>query len=56
MEALSSFDDIVVLDSYSSDDTVERAESAGARVYQRVFDNFANQRNHALEHISFKHE
>ena len=34
----------------------DRAESLGARVYQRAFDNFAGQRNYALDQIQFKHE
>ena len=48
-------DDVVVLDSFSTDRTVELAKTAGARVYQRVFDDFASQRNHALDYIDFKH-
>lgn len=49
-------DDIVVLDSYSRDTTVEIAKQLGARVYQRVFDDFAGQRNYALNEIPFKHD
>ena len=49
-------DDVVVLDSFSADATVERAAAGGARVYQRAFDNFAGQRNHALDHIEFRHD
>ena len=56
MESLSWSDDIVVLDSLSSDDTVKLAETSGASVYQRAFDNFASQRNYALDEIKFKHE
>jgi len=56
LEAISWCDDIVVLDSFSTDRTVEIAEKAGARVFQRKFDGFAGQRNHALENIDFKHE
>ena len=41
-------DEIVVLDSGSQDRTVEIAESSGARVFFRKFDNFANQKNHLL--------
>lgn len=40
--------DLIVLDSGSSDDTVRIAEAAGARVEQRAFDGYANQRNAAL--------
>jgi glycosyltransferase involved in cell wall biosynthesis len=36
-------DDIVVLDSFSTDRTVETARAAGARVFQRCFDNERNQ-------------
>ena len=47
--------DIVVLDSGSSDETCVIAEQAGARVFERPFDNFAGQRNHAHAHIAFAH-
>jgi len=48
-------DDIVVLDSLSSDRTVEIARSAGARFIQRRFDDYASQRNYGLENIEYKH-
>lgn len=48
-------DDVVVLDSFSDDSTVEIARQSGARVYQRRFTDFGDQRNHALETIDFKH-
>lgn len=48
-------DDIVVFDSYSSDRTVEIARAAGARVYQRTFDNYAAQRTAALQDIEYRH-
>ena len=56
LNALQWCDDIVVLDSYSSDRTVEIARKFGARIYQRGFDSFAAQRNWGLSSISFKHE
>jgi len=56
MQSVSWSDDIVVLDSFSSDDTVEIAAAAGARTLQRAFDNFAGQRNYALETIAFQHD
>lgn len=43
--------EIIILDSYSTDSTVSKAESAGARVYFRKFDNYAMQRNYALNEI-----
>ena len=56
LEALAWCDDVVVVDSYSSDRTVAIAESAGARVVQRRFDNFAAQRNHALDSVPLRHD
>jgi len=46
--------DVVVLDSMSSDRTVEIAQSLGARVIQRRFDNYAGQRNFGLQQIQYR--
>ena len=48
-------DDILVLDSGSTDATVEIAKSANARVMHRSFDSFAGQRNHAMEGGGLRH-
>jgi glycosyltransferase involved in cell wall biosynthesis len=48
-------DDIVVLDSGSTDRTAELARTAGARVFTRAFDDFARQRNFAHREIPFRH-
>lgn len=48
-------DDVVVLDSHSTDRTREIAREAGARVEERAFDDFGSQRNHALEKMRFRH-
>ncbi|WP_035614003.1 glycosyltransferase family 2 protein [Haloferula sp. BvORR071] len=48
-------DDIVVLDSFSDDSTKEIAIRHGARFFERKFDDFGAQRNHALDNIPFKH-
>lgn len=48
-------DDIVVLDSLSTDDTRAIATAAGARVFERRFDNYAAQRNAALALPGFRH-
>lgn len=48
-------DDVHVFDSYSTDATVAIAQAAGARVEQRPFDNYAAQRNAALETLPFRH-
>ena len=42
-------DELLVLDSFSADRTVALAREAGARVESRVFDNYPNQRNAAIE-------
>ena len=55
LDSVKWCDDVVVYDSYSSDRTVEIAEAARARVIQRKFDNYANQRNAALTQIEYKH-
>jgi glycosyltransferase involved in cell wall biosynthesis len=55
LESVKWSDDIVVLDSFSSDKTVEIAKSFGARVIQRKFDNWASHQNWAMENISFRH-
>ena len=48
-------DEVLVVDSGSTDKTVEFAESAGAKVVYRAWDNdFSAQRNFALQGISKK--
>ncbi len=56
LESVRDFDDVVVLDSFSSDKTVELAEAKGARVVQRKFDNWAAHQNWAMANIEFKHK
>lgn len=46
--------EIIVVDSGSIDETLKIAEKFGARVFLRKFDNFANQKNWALEKTSSK--
>ena len=55
LNTVAMSDDIVVLDSESTDRTPEIAEEAGATILQRPFDNYAAQRNHGLAH-DFKHD
>lgn len=56
LDSIAFADDIVVLDSYSSDETVALAEAKGARVVQRKFDNWAAHQNWAMANIGFKHK
>lgn len=56
LESVKWCDDVVVLDSLSTDQTTALATAFGARVIQRKFDNWASHQNWALEQIPFKHE
>ena len=55
LASVKRFHDVVVLDSFSVDRTVNLAQESGARVVQRKFDNWAAHQNWALEHITFKY-
>ena len=55
LDALDWCNDIVVVDSFSADRTVEIARARGARVLQRAFDDFAGQRNWGLAEGGFRH-
>src|SRR5688500_3265332 len=56
LEGVRWSDDILVVDSFSTDRTVEIAKDAGARVFQRKFDDFAGQRNFGLREGGLKHQ
>jgi (heptosyl)LPS beta-1,4-glucosyltransferase len=49
IETLRFADDILVFDSFSDDDTVAIAQNAGVKVVQHPFENYASQRNAALD-------
>jgi glycosyltransferase involved in cell wall biosynthesis len=51
ISSLAWCDRVVLSDSFSDDGTVEIARQAGAEVIQRAFDNFASQRNAALNAV-----
>lgn len=55
LESVKWSDDIVVLDSFSTDGTRAIAEQYGARFVQRAFDNWSAHSNWALRNIEFKH-
>jgi hypothetical protein len=55
LDSLRECDDVVVLDSFSTDGTVESVQSRPARLFQRTFDTFAGQRNWAIDSVPFKH-
>jgi glycosyltransferase involved in cell wall biosynthesis len=56
IDALKWCDDILVLDSYSKDKTQQISLEKGAKFYQRRFDDFATQRNYAIDNLKFKNE
>lgn len=45
-------DEIIVVDSMSTDKTVAIAEKYNCKVLHRKFDNFSNQKNHALQYAT----
>jgi len=55
LDSVSFSDDIHVFDSFSNDRTVQIALEKGASVTQRAFDDFASQRNSALDSLNFKY-
>lgn len=48
--------EIFILDSLSSDRTLEIARQYGCHIAEKKFENFANQRNHALEGLPIRSE
>lgn len=56
LESVRWSDDVLVLDSFSTDRTTEIARANGVRVIQRAFDNFASQRNFGLREGGLKHD
>jgi glycosyltransferase involved in cell wall biosynthesis len=55
LDSLKWCDDIVVIDSFSTDRTEALAQSAGARFVQHEFTGFGDQRMWSLEHVPLKH-
>lgn len=51
IQSLQWADKVVVFDSFSSDQTVPMARQAGAEIVQHTFENYAQQRNAALDAI-----
>jgi glycosyltransferase involved in cell wall biosynthesis len=49
-------DEVFVVDSLSSDRTVDIARQHGARIHAHAFEGYARQRNWALENLPFSHE
>jgi glycosyltransferase involved in cell wall biosynthesis len=45
-------DEVIVIDSYSTDKTVEIVKQSNAILLQRKFDDFSSQKNYAIDHAS----
>lgn len=55
LASLAWCDDVLVIDSFSSDRTEAICRERGVRFHQRAFDGFAGQRNWALDHAEPRH-
>jgi glycosyltransferase involved in cell wall biosynthesis len=55
LASVSWCDDIHLYDSFSEDRTLEIAINAGAKITQRIFDNWSAHQNWGLTNIAFKH-
>jgi len=56
LDSVKWSDDVLVVDSFSTDRTVELAQKAGVRVLQNHFVDFASQRNFGLANGNLKHD
>lgn len=49
LRSISFADQIIIIDSYSSDNTLELLKEFKCKIIQRKFDNFSNQKNEAIK-------
>lgn len=56
LTALHFVQQVIVFDSFSTDNTLSIAKSHGAIIHQRKFDNYARQRNAALDIVPSEYE
>lgn len=56
LASLDGFDDVIVVDSYSSDRTEQISREAGVRFFQHEFTGFGDQRNWALGNCQPRYE
>jgi glycosyltransferase involved in cell wall biosynthesis len=56
LESLAGFDDVHVLDSGSTDGTIEAATARGVPVHRHPFQGFGQQRNWAIDNINTKYD
>ncbi len=56
LKSLEWCDDVIVIDSFSQDNTEKIAKQSGARFFQHAFVGFGSQRQWAIQNTSPKHE
>src|SRR6185295_2226137 len=56
LDSLRWCDDVIVIDSYSTDRTEEICRERGVRFYQHPFQGFGTQRNWAADNTSPRHD
>ena len=56
LAALDWCDDVIVVDSFSTDRTREICELSGSRFFEHAFEGFGSQRNWALDHTKPKYD
>ena len=56
LDALAWCDDIAIVDSGSTDGTLDIGHARNVRILHRPFDNFASQRNFGLVEAKFRHD
>jgi len=56
LDSLKWCNDVIVVDSFSTDNTEKISTDNGARFFQNVFEGFGLQRNWALENIDIKND
>ncbi|KAB1154761.1 glycosyltransferase family 2 protein [Flavobacterium luteum] len=49
IKSVNFADEIIIVDSYSTDGTQQKAKQLGCKIIERQFDNFSNQKNNAIE-------
>lgn len=53
LDSLIFADEVIVIDSFSKDKTIDFCEQRNVRILQRVFDDFSSQKNFAIEQASY---
>ena len=53
IDSLTFAKEIIVIDSYSTDNTLSICKEKGVKIIQRQFDDFSNQKNYAIDQASF---